>query len=396
MTTLHWVVAFLLLAAPLGVHIALLRQSVTLRPLMLPMLGTMAAAAVLVVPAVLFLRMMERWAEIDPLGGTGGSVTLLLYAFLVVAPLEQGLAVGAMAPFWRLRRLRMRAGLSRKLETIEGVTFAACAGLGFATARSALYLVLDGTGWLSLGRAALAIPVFVLLCSWWGYALGRHAPRGLSGRRFSLAWLGATTFLGVFNQMVFQRGVGSLLATVLLLGCMLVGAWVLWRDVRGTEEQSSGGRLSLLFATPPAPSLATIRDAFRRHDQPISVRWIALGALVTTGVIVAGLSVAVMLGHRLGLDFSAVDRPAAGAEATAPLALLGVGALAAFPVSGYLLARASAARTVLQPAIGASLAMVLVLVFMGMLAPLSVVFAIAFAPVAFALSCFGAWLGMGS
>jgi hypothetical protein len=42
-----------------------------------------------------------------------------------------------------------------------------------------------------------------------------------------------------------------------------------------------------------------------------------------------------------------------------------------------------------------SLAMVLVMVFMGMLAPVSVVFAVAFAPVAFALTCVGAWLGLG-
>jgi hypothetical protein len=40
--------------------------------------------------------------------------------------------------------------------------------------------------------------------------------------------------------------------------------------------------------------------------------------------------------------------------------------------------------------------MVLVMVFMGMLAPASVVFIIAFAPIAFALSCAGAWLGLGS
>jgi hypothetical protein len=40
--------------------------------------------------------------------------------------------------------------------------------------------------------------------------------------------------------------------------------------------------------------------------------------------------------------------------------------------------------------------MVLVLVFMGMLAPTSVVFAIAFAPIAFVLSCVGAWVGLAN
>ena len=83
-----------------------------------------------------------------------------------------------------------------------------------------------------------------------------------------------------------------------------------------------------------------------------------------------------------------------GADAMAPLALLGAGALAAFPASGYLLARASGTRSVLEPAMASAFAMVLVMVFMGMLAPVSVVFAVAFAPVAFALSCVGAWVGL--
>jgi hypothetical protein len=43
-----------------------------------------------------------------------------------------------------------------------------------------------------------------------------------------------------------------------------------------------------------------------------------------------------------------------------------------------------------------ALAIVLVMVLMGLVAPTSVVFAIAFAPIAFALSCAGAWVGIGS
>jgi hypothetical protein len=124
------------------------------------------------------------------------------------------------------------------------------------------------------------------------------------------------------------------------------------------------------------------------------LRWIGIGALVTTGVMTAALASSVFLGHRLGLDFAAVDRGDTTAAGTAPLVLLGAAALSAFPIGGYLVARASAARGVLEPAIGAALAIAGVLVLLGLAAPVAVVFAVAFAPVAFGLACAGAWMGM--
>ena len=51
-----------------------------------------------------------------------------------------------------------------------------------------------------------------------------------------------------------------------------------------------------------------------------------------------------------------MDRHEPGASAIAPLALLAIGTLAAFPSSGYLLARASGTRSVLEPAMAAALA----------------------------------------
>jgi hypothetical protein len=61
---------------------------------------------------------------------------------------------------------------------------------------------------------------------------------------------------------------------------MLVVALILWRDVRTSEGTVTSGRLSSLLAA-PAPSLQAIREAFRQQDQPLTLRWIALGALVT-------------------------------------------------------------------------------------------------------------------
>ncbi len=395
MSASQWSVALVVLAVSVAVHLLVLHRSRLLKAQLWLWLGTMATGAALVIPVTLFEGALERWAEIDPMAHTGGQATLLIYSFVFVAPLEQAVIVAAVAPFWRWRRLRMRAGLSRKLETIEGVAFTASAALGFMIARDIAYLWRYGSDWLSVVRMGLALPTFVWLSCLWGYVLGRHAYRGIGGRRFTLAWVVATIFGAVCDQLVFRRGMGALLAVLpLLLVMLLVGFWV-WRDtMRDPARSSSGGRRSI-FTSAPTPSLGALRDAFRQQNRSVTLKWLSFGALVTTGMITAGAVSAVFIGHRIGLDFSVVDRPDAGAEAMAPLAVLAAGILAAFPASGYLLARASGTRSVLQPAMAAALAMVLMMVFMGMLAPVAVVFAIAFAPIAFALSCVGAWLGLG-
>ena len=123
------------------------------------------------------------------------------------------------------------------------------------------------------------------------------------------------------------------------------------------------------------------------------IGWIGLGALTTIGVITAAIAGAVVLGHRIGVDFAAVDR-ADGSGSAAPLVLLGGAALLAFPVAGYLVSRASASRGVLEAAISAALAIAGALVMLGLAAPVAVVFAIAFAPIALALACAGAWVGV--
>ena len=266
--------------------------------------------------------------------------------------------------------------------------------LGFASLRNVANLWLSGVSWLAIGQNALYTATFALLASLWGYVLGRNAHRGMRSKRFSTAWVVATTFTAVCDQLIYRRGTGALVAVLPLLLSMLVVAWIVWRDAQSRDAVSSGGRLSSLFAAAPAPSLDAIRDAFRRQDRPLTLRWIAFGAFVTTGLITTGLALAVWAGHEAGLDFSAVDQQQTTTEGMIPLVVLGTGALSAFPVSGYLLARASGTQTVIEPAIAASLAMVLVMVFMGMLAPVSVVFAVAFSPVAFALSCIGAWVGL--
>jgi hypothetical protein len=106
------------------------------------------------------------------------------------------------------------------------------------------------------------------------------------------------------------------------------------------------------------------------------------------------LAGAVALGHRIGVDFAAVDRGDTSTASVAPLVLIAAGAIAAFPIAGYLVARASATGSVLEPALSAALAILGSLVLLGLAAPIAVVFAIAFAPIAFGLACAGAWAGI--
>ena len=159
------------------------------------------------------------------------------------------------------------------------------------------------------------------------------------------------------------------------------------------------GRVSLLPPGPLAslqpPPLTAVRQAIHRSHRPVLFHWIPLGALTTTGVMLVALGLAIWFGHRLGVDFSVIDRAETSSSAAAPLLLLGAAVLAAFPVSGFLVARASHSDGVLEPALSAALAIVAVLVVLGLAAPVALVLALAFAPVAFALACGGAWVGIG-
>jgi hypothetical protein len=345
---------------------------------------TVALGAALFVPAWLAEAWIERWAGLDEHARTAADVTGLLYAFFVAAPLEQGLKVLAVVPAWRTRFFASPR---------DGVLFGAAAALGFVSAHNVALAWSAGAA-LDVARGLAAAPAHVFFGAAWGFALGREAQRGtpprLGGRAFNATWLGAMIFNGVYDHLVFARGGAALIGTAPILLLMVIAAYYARRSLdTGPERPSRLRRLSI--APPP---LGAVRAALWRTEQPVMVRWIGAGALVTIGVITAALAGAVILGRRLGVDFASVDRGEGGAAAAAPLVLLGAAALAAFPVAGYLVARASAARSVLESAIAAGLAIAGALVLLGLAAPVAVVFAIAFAPVALGLACAGAWMGL--
>jgi hypothetical protein len=391
MRALFLLAAVLTVALPLAVfYIAVSRAPRFARqaPLLVSASATGLAAAVV---AAALERFVLRLADLEPSTRTG-STTWFLYAVAVAAPLEMALTTTAVAPFWALRRARRSERWRERPSEREGVVFALAAAVGVVTMRHAIQAVRAQTA-LDLLRLLGAGFGFPLLAALWGHRLGKEPERGLRVRHFGAVWLGTVVFLAVLDDLFLHRGKVALLAGWLFLGSLAATVAYLWRDPpAAVAPAESTGRLSLLFSA-PAPSIGAIREAFRQEDRPLTLRWLTLGVLVNAGAMLTGLVVAVLLGRRVGVDFAAIDRADAGTAALGPVTLLALGTLAAFPVAGFLVARAAGTRSVLEPALSSAFAMLALLVVFGLLAPASLVFVIAVTPVAFGLSCAGAWFG---
>jgi RsiW-degrading membrane proteinase PrsW (M82 family) len=317
--------------------------------------------------------------------GEGGA---LVFLFLVVAPTQEA---GKVAAAWP-------AFLSKHFdEPYDGVIYSAASALGFAAAENAFVLHAHPNGAIWIARALLSLPAHVFFACLWGYALGRAKHTKDRVPLFPIAFLGAIAAHGLYAHFVYGRGPGALLAVTPLLAVMGLVTWLLARDL-----QARGGRPSQLPSAPSSrfsrlsgapPSLSAVRSALMRADEPVKVRWILFGALVTIGSMIVGLAGGVLAARAMHIDLSTVDEH--DVSAAAPVLFLGIGLLASFPTSGWLIARAAAARTLLEPALAVVLALIVTLITLGLAAPVTVVFALALSPIAWVLSCFGAWIARG-
>jgi RsiW-degrading membrane proteinase PrsW (M82 family) len=304
--------------------------------------------------------------------GVGGA---LLATFLLAAPLEEALKVGVVWPLYRTRRID-----GPRL----GVCYASAAGAGFAAIEELVAVVAGHGNGLCVLRALVSVPAHLFFAGVWGYTLGTRGRR--RGHWFSIAWLCATLLHGLYDHLVWGRGPGLLVTVIPLFVFMGVGAWVALRDV---APEPFGGRESLL---PEPPSIRRMRDALRPVDHKLMVRWIVIGAFTTFGLMIALLATAVVLGHRLGVDFSLADE--SDVRSSGPLILLGAAVLLAFPLAGFLVAKASSAHSVLEPALSAGCALAALVAMLFLTAPVGVLFALALAPLAFGLACGGAWIAL--
>jgi RsiW-degrading membrane proteinase PrsW (M82 family) len=331
---------------------------------------------------------IERGAArygIEPPREGKADLVSVAFAFLVAGPIDESLRVLAAIPSLRSKGLR---------QPYDAMRVAVGSALGFAALSTFDRLHEAPLTALSVTRGILDITVHATLSASWGYALGRERRRRIGGIGFTRGFLTAVVFGTIATHLLFARGQTAIFAVAPLIATSTVFALVARRDLLRMNESRKRSRLSRLLPV-AAPSIEELeRVLLTRPERPMTLRWIVFGALVTVGVLTSMLAGSVFLGHETGVDFAAVDRADAFEQSVPPLVLLGTAAFAAFPISGFLVARASSARGVLEPALGASIAIVGLVVLLGVAAPIAVVFGVALAPVAFALACAGAWAGL--
>ena len=327
-------------------------------------LGAAAGAAAMTIEYFVL-----RWTDLSFDASRVGPTGALLAMFLLAAPLEEGVKVLVVVSAYRRRVRTPRHGLA----------YAVAAAAGFAVVEIAwpASSLRSGT---DLTRLALSVPAHLFFAGVWGYALG--VARG-HDHWFRAAWLVAMLLHGLYDHIVFGRGPGLLVATIPML---LFMALLSFMALRGASP-----RLPEPLKRVAPPSLSVVGARLAQRERRLALRWIVVGAFVTQGLIVVTVAAAVVAGNRLGMDFALADE--ADVRAAGPLVLLGVAVLAAFPVAGYLVARASSAGGLLEPALAAALTVGLLVLVFWLAAPIGVLLALAVAPVALALACGGAWIG---
>lgn len=347
-------------------------------------LATLVLGAIGAGLIALLVRLLRAELGIEP---GASDVVATAFSVLIAGPMaETARALAVVGP------LRSKE-LKRPIDAMR-LAVGAATGYGVTSAllRASAAPTID---WLFVLRVALGLATHVSLSGLWGFAIGRERRRALGGRAFQRSFFATTLFGSVAENLLFEQGKLAIWAALPLALSGVITALVARRDLLAAGAQSDKPRLRRRLLRAP-PSIEELEHALlRKPERPLLLRWIVFGALVTTGVLTALIAASIALGHRTGVDFAAVDNAAQSFEQSAPpLILLGTATLGSFPFAGYLIARASAARSVLEPALGSSVAIVGMVVLLGLAAPVAVVFALAVAPVAFALACGGAWIGL--
>jgi RsiW-degrading membrane proteinase PrsW (M82 family) len=353
----------------------------------LVILGTALLAAVFGAAAQWLIRKAMVLTSLDVDVHVAGQGMALLFLFAFVAPLGEAAKVAALWPAFRSRHFD---------EPYDGVVYASASALGFAVVEGFTMLHAHGASGVWIARALLALPAHVFFAALWGWGLGRARQLREPGAQFPLLFLFAVIGHGVYTHLVFARGPTAMVTVLPLLGAMGVVAFFLARDLRRRNKASSSSRITRLSiasleALSKPPSLRAFREALKKRDRPILWRWVLMGGFVHVGGMVLGLVGAVAFGHFVQMDFSIVDEH--DVSTAGPVALLIAGLLAGFPLAGYVIAKAGELTSLFESAASSVLSIVATLVLLGLVAPVALVFALALAPLAFGLSCAGAWVG---
>lgn len=329
----------------------------------------------------MFVVYVER-VTIMVLGGTSdptsaGAALVQVRHLVLLTPLAQAILVLVVLP---LRRRRLLQGPR------DAMLCAVSAGAGYSTTESFIVLLETHASALGIVQTLVAIPAALFCTGVWGYFLGLPGPR--SWRGFTFAWCGGLLLKALYDHLLFDLGPGykaALLPLVLFVGA---GSYLGFRASVDSEMPSSSGR-PLLSGVGHVPTLDDVREALRPTGHRVRVTWMLLGVFVVLGVTIVALSGAVIVGQRLGFDFSRAAE--ADLHANPPLLLAGLAVIVAFPVSGYLIALASGTDSTIEVAMASGLAILGAAGVLSMTEPLALVFVFAVSPVAFSLACAAGW-----
>ena len=329
---------------------------------------------------------VASYAGLSSIVGDRGEAGSFLFLFAFVAPIQEASKVFACGFAFRTRHFD---------EPFDGMVYASLAALGFSFAET-LWMLRHYREAEWLIRTALAMPAHWFFACGWGYVIGRAGtPTG--AKAFAVTWFGMTVSHAMYIHVVYGRGLGGLVAVVPLLLAMFVVIFLAARDLRIRGDRLSilphsvEERLSHLPLSIAPPSIQSMREALRRSDEPLALRWVFWGALAHLGGIILGFFVAVFSGRMADINFAVLDERSSSSFAA--LLLLGAGVLAAFPVCGFFVARAASLPTILESAMASALSILAVIAFLAVGAPGAMVFVLACAPVAWGFACMGAWIG---
>lgn len=306
----------------------------------------------------------------------------LLSSFLFTAPLEEGAKVLALWPLYRARKIQ---------HPLAGLGLAACTAAGFAAAETFWRVQTDPELW-TIARCLLAVPSHFLCAALWGATLGTLTPGGW----FSLSWLCGMLLHGLSDHFAFGRGLGLLALVVPLMLTQAAVAYAVTRKALRHQAELDSALESLdetaLSDWAEPASVREVWAALAPRPRRLHLPWVAVGVLVTTGTGLVALALSLYAGRAIGLDFSLLDEE--NVRSNGPLLLLASALGCAFPLAGYLVAKASSSQSVFEPALGAALAVLAAVLLLSFTTPIAAVVALALAPVAFVLASGGAWFGL--
>lgn len=360
-------------------------------------LWLIVCAALLVAPARLLQDFLLESMELNPAVSTQTVREALLASMGVMAPIEQAALVLVVWPIHRSSNLQRREA---------AVTAGLLVALGFSTIDGG-WMVFTANHWSVLVRALVLALHSAGACMIWAAAASYDQNK--RSHWFAPAWLLAVLVQGFGNHVSLGRGPGFVVVALPLLLVLLIAAISVLRhgskSQYDTEAQADADdepravkplpvakRHSRVNILPERPTIHQIRVAWQHQHRPALLHWIAAGALICLGTLFVALALAVVTSHWLAVDLSRIED--SEFSATGPQLFMGTFLLAAFPISGYLVALASAADSVFEPGMAALVAIMIVVALLSVAAPVSVIFALAGAPLAFGLACVGAWFGL--